>query len=376
MKTVSASLNPIEDKELWLVEGDGYCLPVYATLNEVEGNPDARFFIVEPMDGYTPDQLGALAAKLADGNRSTHSEIFLLERNFLYMRARKAPGVTPSYYFLWHGERKQELGAKPATDEDGEVTDEMESFLRAWHKTTMVASPAQLRIIWVSLNRFLLKFLVEERKPVKFFFFRLAPFPYRTNWKHILCRWHEKTLPCLLWPEERRNIAMVETNMEAHLRSTKLFALDKNHRFFHWQLEAIPSKMWREATIEAERRRQQIKGCSEYADYLLNMVNRLRPAIVESLVAHVKGMAEIAARLGDSGTTGRPRLLPDHGNKRIRSRPDLDFDPSVFDRPKDQPLLGDNSAPPIDVPVVSDIPCKASDVRDTGGDVQIAGGGS
>lgn len=305
-------ITPSGDRELWLVSGEDWTIPVFVDPYESAGEPRRKLFLVSPAIVVLKPQLEALLGvikltALSEG----HSNAWWFDQESFRPLATKAPGITPKFYYKWNGKIVEPNPTIPQqADISDDLTPEAEKFLRFIAHSTAMFSMTQLRLFWRAVYQYGLEYLINEQKPIDWGFCRIQPLPFRHNWKEVMLAKHPKDTPLFVGDEKECREAIRISGFEADLYSTELVALDARHHFVYWKLELIQQKPWTQAVKAAEMIRRDAKGPAPYARYYIRQIKTRLPAIVDAYRAFIKEVSRPCGNVVEDGSSGAQRVVP------------------------------------------------------------------
>lgn len=397
MDRTSVRFKQLGDKELWIIHGESWSIPVYATPMEREAE-QIKCVGVAAAIPLSPGQYSALADRLAAAATeysTTNGAVWVLDNldsaDGLAQYGERARGVTPEYYMQWEAEPKPMPAnaitgievpkpAKPA-----ELTSEMQAFIkRVWERTNL-ADVKLLSFLYDALCAEAQRWLLEDLKPLDLGFVRLAALPYRANWKQILLAKFPKIIRFFKMPKEKRDVSLALTDYVVEIKNSDLWAIDKKENYFHWTIEAIPTRTWHKYAEQKERNRLTSLSRSQYARAWARLIQKLEPRINDAM-EHFILQTAIPCGAVLPGTHYGPaivspcvpkgRVVPvsrDHVETRVAT-PDPDAAPMVnplSGEPK--PISLQAQLLPESVPVIQ---FGVKDVRDAGRDMAEGPNGS
>lgn len=300
------------DRELWKIEKDDWCIPVFCDPYESETEPKRKLFLVSPAICVLKPQLEAfLSVVKLNSLGEGHSNAYWMERDVLRSVATKAAGITPRYYYRWAGRIVEPHPTIPQqADVSDEITPDAEKFLRFIGHSTAMFSMTQLRLFWRAVYQYGLEWLINEQKPIDWGFYRIEPLPFRHNWKEVMLAKHPKDTPFFVKDERECREAIRISGFEADLYSTELVALDARHHFVYWKLELIQQKPWTEAVKAAEMIRRDTKGPAPYARYYIRQIKSRCSTAVDAYRAFIKEVSRPCGNVVEDGSSGAQRVVP------------------------------------------------------------------
>lgn len=304
---MSSELVPIADRELWVVveKGKDFQLPVYCDPYSSNGNT-CTHYVVRPAIDLLAEPHAELEAQLRKHDVAGTRSYWVIEREVLPNVAKKAPGITPAYYFRW---KNTEV---PQIQLDGEQLPDKpnaaNSFLEFVAKRSAI-NFSTIRVVWSEIERLALDWLLDKQQPLYFNFMHIYPVPYRVNWKEIMLAKHPGSVALFRKAElEERDALLASCGFIQDLASTDMLAMHRRH-CFQWTLECVPTDRWRKQSVEVELTRLGIKGAARYASYYEGRLRYHLAHILTIYKAWLGQMAHPVGKLGESRISGKPVLM-------------------------------------------------------------------
>jgi hypothetical protein len=300
------------DRELWLVSGDDWCIPVFVDPYESAGEPRRKLFLVSPAIALLKDQFDALlgAVKLSILSQA-HVSAWWFDQDVFRSCAKKAPGITPKFYYRWNGRLVQPTPSIPQqADVSEDLTPEAEKFLRFIANSTAMFSMTQLRLFWRAFYQYGLEWLINQQMPIDLGWCLIQPLPFRHNWKEIMLAKHPKDSVFFTKGVEECREGIRVSGFEEDLYDTELVALDGKNHFVYWKLELIQQKPWTKAVEAAEKIRRDAKGPAPYARYYIRQIKNRLPAIVDAYRAFIKEVSRPCGDVVEDRASGAQRVVP------------------------------------------------------------------
>lgn len=360
-------LIPSSDRELWYITSvdDSWSLPVYADPFTIKGQ---EFYLVQPALALIKRQLTALLDVIErhhSGMSDDGSYKMWFLKSVWESIAKKAPGITPKYYYKW--DNKTDVGRKtahvaqfsPATDG---VTAEQEKFIDFIVSKYALLDKQQVKHFFRAFVYFGVEWLGYYHKPINFGLFRIEPIPYRANWKEAiysteadlvkkrvghdvprtwLARMRDNEIKRKDWVDEHRPLMMMDA---------KLLDVDWVEHFCHWHLELIEDEQWTAKITEYESEARKLKGPGTYAAHIVRCIQKTETAILRALSAWVKKISKPCGSLEPCRGASGQCIVPFKGfNHLLKIGPKHSLLPVVVD--DDKMLVEANATPPVEAPV-------------------------
>lgn len=368
------------DKELWYAEGKeaSWRFPLWV---EWKRNPqDGKEYgsVTTAVAPYYKQWL-ILRALFEVHDFLGKGDRWLVRKAMVPAILQKAPGITPTQYYLWPGEQAEPIQYTKATMPDVKQPKRLRLGGRDTALVNAVVEHCGLqssvvKIVLDGLAKAGADLLIRQRVPVDLGFAKLVAVPFRANWKEIVCYKlrRRKLLKALRsqTAEEIRTSGIPEVLCSPHnialLRDWKpgiVYRID-------YTIEAIPSRAFN-GKANRHDAGQKRTGSTAYVRKYEQTVEKLYDEILEILRAYLKKVGLAFARVSESSDTGGLRFVPTLGLKarahgvNFRRLP-VHIVPSVlgFSALAEE---GESNAlhfPVAKVPKVSAIPSTADDLRE------------
>lgn len=293
----------VRDRELWVVSGLGWKLPVYVDPMRATGENVFDLYRVRAADCFTSDQTRELDRVLRKGALSIEKAVWFLGIEKFEKIAQKAPGVTPSAYVEWPGmDNREMLDLLRDLDEQdaADLPPDLEAFLRHVQEKTNVTNLATLKVIWQAIWREAAHWLLIRHRSIPLGLATLYPMPYRANWREILT-WKFPRLGMYMRAKDEAadqlRISLIE-----ELHRTDLLALDRKGKHIHWMIEVLHEKPWWDANSAAEEARVNLNGGKKYLVYVQQQATKAMDSAVRLLGQYC---AQISLPCGTFSEGGR-----------------------------------------------------------------------
>ena len=305
------------DKELWLIKGDDWCLPIYAIPRKAESYN--RVWFIEPA---VQIDTSAKYKKLLDVVRphSLAAKTLVISTETLEQIATKAPGITPRYYAKWAGRSESEPQIKAyETDEvyRETVSSQFDSFLRFVESETQVASFATIKLVMIAVRRCAVAWLLEKRKPIDFGFCKVHAFPLRNNWKVFMDVWHPHAAEILKRRPEVARAQMTDIGFGEDLASPMILSVDESRRHVNWTLDIEEMPEFYEEAERQERARRAHLGDVRYYSWVKNTIGEMYNALFEVYSRWARAASRPNGEVRDGFRTSAEILLPTRKRARI-----------------------------------------------------------
>lgn len=312
------------DKELWYAEGkeESWRFPLWV---EWKRNPlDGKEYgsVTTAVAPYYKQwlilrALFELHDFLGRGNK------WLIRKEMVPALLQKAPGITPTQYYLWPGEQAQPIEYTKATMPDARQPRRLKGNLA--HEPLLVKTIVEhcglqssiVKIVLDGLAKAGPDLLIKHRVPMDLGFVKLVAVPFRANWKEIVCLKlrRRKLLKSLRQEtnEETKATTIPEVLCSPHNIALRRAAHVRNIRV-DYTIEAVPSKFFEGEAGQHDWGQHQT-GNTAYVRKYEKTVEKLYDEILEILRSYLKKVGLAFARVSESSDTGGLRFVPTLGLK-------------------------------------------------------------
>lgn len=294
------------DRELRVVQGEGWSIPVYVMYCVSGGERSMHIMPAVPL-GYA--QHGRLQGvlELAGAQPLTHG--WLLPEGAGEDITMAVRGVTPEFHFVWGGERpsRPEAGeppkpksakARPPLSASDEFIDHVASTCGIGRET--------LAIAWAAVTQCAHGWLVSGRS-IDLGVFRIVAVPYRRNWKQLVLARYPGMAKLLLLTNPRRLIELVFSSASRIIRGSELTECRtrRGREVFGWNVEVLTSPIWdrmcEDAEVEASARLGPIGYLKRWANRVSAMEETIYALLREEVQEEGAPTCRVLWRRGDSG---------------------------------------------------------------------------
>lgn len=306
---METELKPVGDRELWIAYrvGSDWQLPILCDPYSEDG-PLPTHYAIRPAISLLAEPHAALEAHMRKHDLAGSKNYWVIPKDSLDRLARKAPGITPAYYYRWSGESSETAESKETESLTQETLPAYEFLRYVANKSAIEFSVVKL--VWVECQRHAVDWLINKQKPLRFSFMNIFPVPLRTNWKEIMLARHPQCAPIFRKPEEERLPLLHKTGFIEDLGAADLAAVDGKRRFFYWTLECSPTEYWTQCVREAESTRRGVRGDTRYTTYYEGRLKESLPNLLVIFGRWLRQMCIPVGRVGESAVSGHPILLP------------------------------------------------------------------
>lgn len=304
--------DPRKDRELWVVAGTGWTIPVYCVHCVFAGTLS---FHVKTAVHIGFAQSDALETRLIGAGAHVLNSGWLLSQADFANTATRAPGVTPEFYFSWDGERITELERKRILGDEPEIKRKRKEFKAdnafLHHVATRSGIDFDLLVMsWLAIVQAVPEWLLSG-KALDLGTIRLAALPYRRNWKELLTARFPLIEKVMLVSEPKSLLRLTFTAVARAIRVTELTMcrMRRNRAMFGWTVEVIHDSGWEKVVEEVEEDAAGRLSATAYLKRWANRIAQQEDTIYEILAEAVKKANAPTCRLlwrrGESG----PRVV-------------------------------------------------------------------
>lgn len=304
--------DPRKDRELWVVAGTGWTIPVFCVHCVFAGTPS---FHVRSAVHIGFSQAEALEHRLLGAGAHVLNNGWLLSQADFSNTATKAPGITPEFYYSWDGERISELERKRILGDEPEIKKKRKEY-RAdnaflAHVATRSGIDFDLLVMsWLAIVQALPEWLL-SCKTLDMGSIRLTALPYRHNWKQLLTARFPLIQKVMLVSEPKSLLRLTFTAAARAIRVTELTMcrMRRQRALFGWTVEVQHDSSWEKVVEEVEEEAASRLTATAYLKRWASKVAQQEDVIYEILAEAVKKEGAPTCRLlwrrGESG----PRVV-------------------------------------------------------------------
>jgi hypothetical protein len=303
----------------------------------------------------------ATVEKTLHANKEHHADgLWYFNRTTLEKIAQRSNRTDPEDVVVW--ERNE-------TDVEVEA-DFVMAYCKWRESIPAIRNTQHFAIIWDSIRRFMVEWILVRRQPLELGFATVHAFPARANWKAAITGRYVAQLHNNLAKDSEK----VRREVRKMLHQSWITAWNDQSRTFCWSLDIQPTKVFTDAVEFHEGRAKVGKG--SYAWQMLQLLKMftIKRRMYDSLMDFIKEAQRPFAKLphgfvprgDDEGP--QPEIVPQSITDWMQTP--LVIGQSAEDAKASAVVPADESVPPVP-PVQSD----DEDVRDYGIDVVSRGKG-
>lgn len=321
MNSKSTDLYSVGDCELWYASAqDGsWSFPLYVQWCSDKSKTEHFGLVMPAVYMYYAHGL-ALAALLGAHNEHDRRDCWLIKKHMVEGLLHKAPGVTPLAYYKWPGDgsvppaipKVLKINRTAGIATTVPVTHNKDGFVKLIASKTGL-QPGIVGLVVKTIGEEAATWMIENRSVIDLGFCKLFAAPFRANWKQIMAFKFKKwsLLGMLKKPKDEMMDSLEDGGVIASLCSLHNIAIKKNgHRYrIDYTIEAIPSKSFGKEVDAIESKRIALGGTSYVASFEKSVMALCSP-LIESLEAYLHKTGLPFARIWESSSPGKLRLLP------------------------------------------------------------------
>lgn len=326
-QTVTLQLEQVGDRELWVLHDPDsqWSLPMFLEWRTNTEDSSDEFAMTWPALSPYPLQLLSIRGMLEAHSIIDSQERWLLRKSVAIRMLKKAPGITPKFYYRWPDRHFHPIPATTPGRTEIDIASksggyDWDSFLK--HVSDRYHLPvSMLRIFWRAVTSEAPAWMLETRQPLDLGFCKLAALPYRPNWKEIvsLKMKHYSLLSIFKLPQEQRRPALDAAGLPAVLCSPDNIAAPQSKLGgafprVTYCLEAIATKRF-EKVVNVVEGKRLTGGQGAYVASYETTVEQHYENILAALEAYLHKVYMPFARILESGYAGLPRFITTRGGK-------------------------------------------------------------
>lgn len=314
-KSSELQVYPKGDRELWLISFEAWTIPIFCDPHCTQSKKE-RFwiFLVQSAVILNAPQFESLRSIIAPHAAAVIGKTqWWIPKDALPNLAKKAPGITPEFYFRWMEKEKEEsteakVIKKPEVDESENAT----AFMQFMCRNTAIFDLATVKTFMRFLRNQAVVWLLSEKRELDLGFCKLLALPLRSNWKQVLLAKHPYIAPLILRKEHWQELKdrLMDLGFEQKVFDADCLALHPKHHHIYWTLECAPSETWTKAVEASELQKVTHVDQGRYTNNVLASIQLRYYKIVQFLRSY---MQEISRPTGKVGTH------PETGNQIIRA---------------------------------------------------------
>lgn len=309
------------DRELWVLDdADGsWSIPMFVDW-KVEKTTNEEYAMMYPAISPYPIQHIALKARLQSYSVIASEERWLLQKETCVRLLRKAPGITPRYYYKWPDPNFKPIPVSSPMRIDRDLGyaagswefDDFVKYISEKYSLPLV----MIRVFWRAICEEVPHWMMASGRALDMGFCRMAAVPFRINWKEIVrCKlWKSKLAGIFNLPAREQRQALAEIHMPEVLCSPhNIGLLRQSHRGSNsrlsYTIEAIPTEKFERAANICEARRLAC-GSKSYVANFEKTVEEQYDIILAALANYIRKATLPFARVCENRHSGNLRFLP------------------------------------------------------------------
>ena len=384
------------DRELWLVRGKDWCLPVHVTPCVQEAEPEAAtepvyYCHIVPAMVPTPSQCNALHAHFKKHTLDRAENKWIIVAADISKLCEKAAGITPGYYRTWPSTEQspQQQQAMEEVPDEFEVAikdkpaigKDADEFLKFLFQQTGLARLDEFRLIWYQLQVCGADWIYKRQRTLDLGFVKLDAVPFRANWKQIFLARFPWISRWFRLPKADRDARLETERTAAFIRGSWMAELDPKEWNAQWSVEARSTKAWRDYIQSNELARLSKVSRHNYAIWWRSQITRMEHKLYDILGEFILATSAPCGAFSVRDSHGRAFLTPKVAQGRVQAEGEHNHasvvvspDPTLEVESAGE--LGEVSFSVDALPdPVSVIRLPIEDMRDAGGNVAESGNG-
>jgi hypothetical protein len=166
-------------------------------------------------------------------------------------------------------------------------------FIKGYCESEFAVSkdPAVMDVMWISLCKFALHWLVNEEREIDMIFARIIPLAFRKNWSNAAAKYelrkfreHQIQKSEFLCPNQE---SIIDRGLADYLASDNLTSFDEKTKLPRMCLEILEGREYREATQRREKARRQRWGI-KFWERFFDRLKRQLPVVLEIYEHHLR----------------------------------------------------------------------------------------
>lgn len=310
-------LTSFGDRELWVVRGNGWTIPVFCDPFSADGER-ASHFRVSAAVVLDKEMADALAGILQPHNLHETRTTFVLAIESFSQLAEKAPGITPRRYLRWRGKSLDDHMEHERASGNIDPGSEAIEFCRRVVERTQIVSLPTMKLLYRAMCQELERWMIEDKRGIDLGVVKLFPVPYRGNWKQIMLAMFPH-VGKVFRNARRDTLSEVLTGIGflPNLFNSILCCINRKSHYLYWGVEAVPMDTWWEAVGLHEQKRYVAIGPVRYAEYWRKQVKQSLPRIIDAFRRWVVWNTYPCAEVDNSRIYSGPVLIPRRANGRV-----------------------------------------------------------
>lgn len=318
-------------REIWELLGPFWKLPIGVFWHEDYG--EIRIGAGLALLNCQYREAKALLSRIGDVRGST----FWVSRAMLTRNAVKSLETDPENVVHWLPGRKPEQ----TPSGDYQPDEFLSGFCLSQHSS--INDPVVMDVVWTGLKKWMLHWLLNERKEVDLGFAILSPLMLRANWKQVLTKWENKRKRRDAYFADPKSV--IRRGLADVLCAECVTEWDDDVGTVGWTLEVIPKEEWRNMAkrVELEKHRH---GVRRYFENVVNYMKWQLPRAIWIYVQYLKEASKPQLQVFQSNVHrfqpegSRIPILEWHAIPTFKPRPDGGEDDVLdpFDREKCAPV--------------------------------------
>lgn len=321
-KSSELQVYPKGDRELWLISFEAWTIPIFCDPHCTQSKREQFWlFLVQSAVILNAPQFEALSGIIGPHAAAKHGgNQWWIPKDALPNLAKKAPGITPEYYFRWMEKEKEEsteakVIKKPEVDESENAT----AFMQFMCRNSVIFDLPTVKTFMRFFRNQAVVWLLSEKRELDLGFCKLIALPLRSNWKQILLAKHPYIAPLILRKEHWQELKdrLMDLGFEQKVFDADCLALHPKHHHIYWTLECAPSETWTKAVEASEYQKVTHVDQGRYTNNVLASIQLRYYRIVQFLRAYMQEISRPTGKVGTHPETGNQIVRAAQGSPRL-----------------------------------------------------------
>jgi len=294
----------IAPRQLRIVAGSDWSIPIYCDPYSNDG-AQATHWRIQPALELLAGPFAELSSLFSPLNQCDSKRYWIIADDLMTKLTKKVEGCQPEDYLRWSGESEDSDSTPVERVSDKVIKDD--AFLKYLCRSAGM-DPVIGRYFWAAQKKSIIKWLVDEQRPIRFGPFTVHPMPYRPNWKEIMLAKHSGAARSFFKLKSDRHLrsALIKEGFIQDLGSVDLIGMDKGR--FTWSMDVEIEPELEKALYEAESARLSTKRQVKYAKYYEGCIRRRLDDIIAVFSQWLQGIKRPVGRISESAVSGLPIL--------------------------------------------------------------------
>lgn len=127
-----------------------------------------------------------------------------------------------------------------------------------------INDPLIMEAVWAGMQKFMLHWLLNKRRPLDLLFCRLTPLMLRGNWQSVLARWEKNQKMVTKQRYAANQQSMIGRGVGDYLCDTTVVAVDPKRKVIRWTLTCTVKEPFHDLAWKLETERKRRCGAGNY----------------------------------------------------------------------------------------------------------------